>query len=63
MPCLYEPAAHVMGSLPTLVLTSNASSMIYWADPDNKSFTEDNDGHITHGLAVGFLLFYRCVLV
>jgi hypothetical protein len=63
VPCLYEPAAHVMGSLTTLVLTSNASGTIYWADPDSKSFTEDNDGHFTHGLAAGFLLFYRCVLV
>jgi hypothetical protein len=43
VPCLYESAAHVIGSLPTLVLTSNAFGMIYWADPDSKSFTEDND--------------------
>jgi hypothetical protein len=50
VPCLYGPAAHVIGSLPTLVLTSNAFVVVYWADPDSKSFTQNNDGHFTHPL-------------
>ncbi|PWZ08950.1 hypothetical protein Zm00014a_015579 [Zea mays] len=48
--CLYEPAAHVIGSLPTLVLTSNAFGVVYWADPDSKSFMQNNDGHFSHPL-------------
>jgi hypothetical protein len=51
MPCLYDPAAHVIGSLPTLVFISKDDSpTFYWADPDSKSFTEDNDGQCTHPL-------------
>ncbi|ONM56296.1 hypothetical protein ZEAMMB73_Zm00001d021115 [Zea mays] len=37
VPCLYDPAAHVIGSLPTLVFISKDDSpTIYWADPDSK---------------------------
>jgi hypothetical protein len=41
MPCLYDPAAHVIGSLPTLVFISKDDSRtIYWANPDSKSFVD-----------------------
>jgi|UniRef100_A0A804QDR1 hypothetical protein len=49
-PNLWQVAAHVIGSSPTLVLLCKDSCTIYWADPCSGSFMEHNEGRFARPL-------------
>jgi hypothetical protein len=52
VPCFYDAAAHVIGSLPTLILLPNDSRTVYWADTGSKRFMHYKRAHAARPLAM-----------